>query len=164
MKLLDVLMLTLFLGICLGVGAIGGLITGSSVKTWFPTIRKPSWNPPSWLFGPVWTALYTFMALAGWLIWRDGKFIGLPGVLFCIQLTLNFGWSWLFFGLKRPDLALLEIIALWALILATMLTFLSLTTAAGLLFLLYLLWVSFATVLNFAIWRLNSPRTSGSQP
>lgn len=158
MKVSEISMFVLFLGICLGIGGLGGFFTGSSVKTWFPTLRKPSWNPPSWLFGPVWTTLYTFMAIAAWLVWRADGLTLVAGGLFAVQLMLNFAWSWLFFGLRRPDLAFGEILILWASILATMLAFWKINSSAGWLFVPYLAWVSFATILNFAIWRLNPLR------
>jgi tryptophan-rich sensory protein len=155
MNTFEVLMLALFLGICLGVGAVGGFFTSSSVKTWFPTLCKPSWNPPSWLFAPVWTTLYIMMAIAGWAVWRDGRFMSVAGGLYVLQLILNFAWSWLFFGLKRPDLALIEVIMLWASILATLTAFWQINPLAGWLFVPYLAWVTFASFLNHAIWKLN---------
>lgn len=136
---------------CLAVGAIGGWATASSVSTWFPTLAKPSFNPPSWVFGPVWTTLYIMMGTAAYLAWRAGASL----TLFWVQLGLNLGWSLLFFGLRRPDLAFFEILLLWGFILATLVGFWRVNRTAGYLLVPYLAWVSFASVLNFAIWRLN---------
>ncbi len=138
--------------------AIGGTATGGAVQDWYPTLAKPSWTPPAWLFGPVWTLLYIAMAVAAWLVWRrvgwDGARLAL--LMFFIQLTLNAVWSVVFFGLRNPGAAFAEIVVLWVAIVVTALLFWKVTPAAGWLFLPYLVWVSFATALNFAIWRLNS--------
>jgi translocator protein len=127
------LMLVLFVGICLAVGAFGALFTSSSVRDWYPMIHKPSWNPPSWIFGPVWTILYLVMATAAWLIWnrRDEADIQRALTLFTIQLILNAAWSPLFFGLKNPLAGLLDIYPLWAAIFATLLLFWRISPAAG---------------------------------
>ncbi|MEI8315959.1 MAG: TspO/MBR family protein [Verrucomicrobiota bacterium] len=138
--------------------AIGGTATGGAVQDWYPTLAKPSWTPPAWLFGPVWTLLYIAMAVAAWLVWRrvgwDGARLAL--LMFFIQLTLNAVWSVVFFGLRNPGAAFAEIVVLWVAIVVTTLLFWKVTPTAGWLFLPYLVWVSFATALNFAIWRLNS--------
>jgi translocator protein len=137
--------------LCLAVGAGAGFLTAQSVLTWFPTLIKPSFNPPSWLFGPVWTTLYIMMAVAAWLVWlRQGSL-----VLFYVQLALNFAWSLLFFGLHSPALALVDIVAMWVLILLTLLAFWKTDRRAGWLLVPYLAWVSFASVLNASIWWLN---------
>jgi tryptophan-rich sensory protein len=121
---------------------------------WYQGLEKPSWNPPSWVFGPVWTLLYILMGIAVWLVWKERGFS--TGVyLFIAQLVLNAVWSWLFFGLNRPDLAFYEIVVLWLLILLTMMVFWRVRPAAGALFIPYLLWVSFASVLNHTLWKLN---------
>ena len=150
--------LAVFLSICLGAGGLGSVFTASAVKTWFVTLRKPSWNPPNWLFAPVWTTLYIFMAIGAWLVWRDGQFFGLPGLLFAVQLVLNLAWSWLFFNMKRPDYAFVEIVFLWASIVGTMVLFWQVNSVAGWLYVPYILWVTFASMLNLAIWRLNPHR------
>jgi tryptophan-rich sensory protein len=125
---------------------------------WYAQLRKPTWNPPGWIFGPVWTALYTMMAIAAWLVWRRGGFavrrVSLG--LFLLQLLLNALWSPLFFGLHNPALAFVEIVMLWLAILATLLAFWKVRRGVGLLLAPYLAWVSFAAVLNFTLWRLNS--------
>ncbi len=125
---------------------------------WYASLKKPSWNPPAWLFGPVWTALYTVMAVAVWLVWRRGccTVQRRPLLLFLAQLTLNAVWTPLFFGLHRPGLAFAEIVLLWLAIATTLAVFRPVSrTAAGLL-VPYLAWVGFAAVLNFTLWRLNS--------
>lgn len=140
---------------CLAVGALGASVTAPAIPTWYAALAKPSFNPPNWLFAPVWTALYVMMAVAAWLVWRRGAIgIAAPG-LFALQLGLNSAWSMLFFGLHRIDLALVDIVLLLAAIGATALVFRARSTAAALLLLPYLAWVCFATLLNFAIWRLN---------
>jgi tryptophan-rich sensory protein len=123
---------------------------------WYASLAKPDWTPPGALFAPVWTALYTAMAIAAWLVWRRGGRSRTPALtLYVVQLALNALWSYLFFGLHRPGLALLDIGLLWAAILPVMVLFWRIRAAAGALILPYLLWVSFAACLNFAIWRLN---------
>jgi len=124
---------------------------------WYAALHKPTWNPPPSIFGPVWSALYTMMAVAAWLVWRRGGWRAQRGplALYLGQLALNAAWSPLFFGLHRPGLALLDIILLLALLVATLLAFARVHRGAGLLFVPYLLWVSFATVLNFTLWQMN---------
>ena len=104
----DVAGLAVALAACYGAAAVGGFFTAGSVQDWYPTLVKPSWNPPAWVFGPVWTMLYSTMALAVWLIWRQRRrrSVTAPIVMFAVQLVFNAAWSPLFFGLHRPDLAL----------------------------------------------------------
>jgi len=152
------------------IGAAGAVVTNRSRSTWYATLRKPSFNPPSWVFAPVWTTLYGLMGLASWLVWQQGRTKGWLGnwwprhaappvrsalVLYAIQLAANLVWSWLFFGWRRVDLALAEIVVLWGLILATLVRFSQVRPLSGWLLLPYQLWVSFATVLNLSIWWLN---------
>jgi tryptophan-rich sensory protein len=146
-----------FIVVCLAVAGFSSAFTAGSVRDWYPILRKPSWNPPAWLFGPVWTTLYIMMAIAAWLIWqrRGLAHVGSALALFGFQLILNALWSPLFFGLKSPLAGLLDIVPLWAAILVTMISFWKISATAGVLLLPYWLWVSFATALNFAIWRLN---------
>ncbi len=148
------LVLAAFLLASLAAATVGGLATGPAVRDWYPTIAKPDWTPPAWLFGPVWTALYAMMAVAGWLVWRR---VGWGGALvwFGVQLALNAMWSPVFFGMHQIGLALVIIILLWVAIAGTMVAFWRVSPVAGWLFVPYLAWVSFATALNFAIWRLN---------
>lgn len=121
---------------------------------WYAGLRKPSWNPPSWIFGPVWTLLYAAMAVAAWRVAHAGG--SAPALLlYLLQLALNAAWSWLFFGKHRMDLAFAEILLLWIAILATTAAFFRKDPAAGWLLLPYLAWVGFAAGLNFALWRLN---------
>ena len=134
--------------------AIGGLFTVSSVSTWYVDLVKPSFNPPSWLFGPVWTILYLLMGIALYLVWTK-KFNKQAFTLFGIQLVLNALWSILFFGLKQPLLAFIEIIILWVMILVTIIYFYKINKNSAYLLITYLLWVSFAAILNLAIFILN---------
>ena len=136
------------------VAALGGATTAASVQEWYPTIAKPTWTPPSWIFGPVWAALYAMMAVAAWLVWRRAGW-GRALVWFAVQLALNAVWSPVFFGLHRIGLALVDIVLLWLTIAGTTVAFWRVMPAAGMLFVPYLAWVSFATALNFAIWQLN---------
>jgi tryptophan-rich sensory protein len=150
--------LVVWVAVCFLAAAIGSLFTARSVGGWYAGLAKPPWTPPSFVFGPVWTALYLLMGVAAWLVWRKGGFAAaaLPLGLFLTQLALNATWSALFFGLQRPGLAFGEIVVLWCFILATAATFCSRAPAAAYLMLPYLAWVTFASALNFAIWRLNS--------
>ncbi|NLH98966.1 MAG: tryptophan-rich sensory protein [Chthonomonadales bacterium] len=143
-----------FLLIVLAAAAVGARYMPGE---WYASLRKPPFNPPNWIFGPVWTALYLGMAVAAWLVWREGglRVQALPLALFGAQLILNAAWSFLFFGLRRPDLALVNIVCLGALIAATAVAFRPVSTAAFVLMLPYLAWVSFATVLNASLWWLN---------
>jgi tryptophan-rich sensory protein len=153
----SILVLILFVAICLGVSVLGAWSTAGSVATWYPSLRKPSWNPPAWVFGPVWTALYIGMAIAAWLVWRKAGWRGASGalVLFAVQLVLNAAWSPLFFGLRSPLAGLVDIVLLWLAIAATLVAFYRISPLAGALLVPYGAWVSFATALNAAIWRLN---------
>ena len=125
---------------------------------WYASLSKPSWNPPNAIFGPVWTLLYALMAVSAWLVWRRAGFGGAGAALglFVFQLVLNALWSYLFFGLHRPDIAFFEIVVLWVAILAVVLLFWRVDRTAGALMLPYLTWVGFASFLNFTLWRMNS--------
>jgi tryptophan-rich sensory protein len=151
--------LVVFILVCFGVEAIGGLATTPKIPGWYAELAKPTWTPPGWLFGPVWTLLYLMMAVAAWLVWRQDGFAKAkwPMAAFGIQLGLNCLWSIIFFGLQRPGLAVVEILALWVAISVTVILFWRRRSLAGMLLVPYLLWVSFATALNIAIWRLNMP-------
>ena len=137
--------------------AIGGYATAESVRTWYPLLNKPVWNPPSWVFGPAWTLLYTLMSIAAWRVWRrrDQVETGKALRFFFAQLVLNAFWSVLFFGLQNPQWALVEIIALWSVLAVIQRAFWRIDRIAGILWIPYLAWVSFATALNAAIWWLN---------
>ena len=157
LKMRPVLGLVVFVALCLGAAALGAALTTPEIDGWYRTIRKPAWNPPDAVFGPVWTTLYVLMALAAWLIWRPRGVPGaaLPLALFALQLTLNVAWSWIFFGLHRIGAALLEMGFLWVAIAVTTAAFRQRSRLAAWLMAPYLLWVSFAFALNFTIWRLN---------
>jgi len=153
----DIAGLIAFLALCLGVSAIGGAVTATSVGGWYQTLHKPPFNPPDWLFAPVWTTLFVMMAVAGWLVWRRHGLRAARGalLLFGVQLALNLAWSLLFFGLRSVGAALVEVIVLLTAILATTVAFWRRDPLAGALFVPYAAWVAFATVLNAALWRLN---------
>jgi translocator protein len=140
--------------LCLGVGAIGGAVTAPAVLEWYPTLNKPSWNPPSWLFAPVWTVLYVMMAVAAWLVWKTGNSRAAL-TLWAGQLVLNLAWSILFFGARAPGLGLIEIVVMWLAIAATIFLFAKKSKVAAYLMVPYLCWVSFAAALNLAIVLLN---------
>lgn len=139
------------------VGAVGSIVTAPAIPTWYAGLVRPAIAPPNWLFGPVWTALYVMMAVAAWLVWRRPASPPRRAAmrLFALQLALNSLWSFLFFGFGRIDLALLEIVVLWAAIVATTIAYAGVSRSAALLMLPYIAWVSFAAVLNFEFWRLN---------
>lgn len=142
----------------LGAGALGAIPTASAVPTWYRHIKKPRWNPPSWVFAPVWTLLYGLMGTAVWLVWRLGP--EKPEVrravsLYGVQLLLNGLWTPIFFGLRSPGLALAEIVPLWGVLAATIVQFFKVRPVAGLLLLPYLMWTTFATALTAEVWRLN---------
>jgi benzodiazapine receptor len=142
--------------ICQLAGVIGSFFTVSSVSTWYVTLNKPFFNPPSWLFGPVWITLYFLMGISLYLIWNNvDKDTKSARIVFFIQLGLNTLWSLLFFGLKSPFLAFIEIIVLWLFILLNILFFYQKSKAASYLLIPYFVWVSFASVLNFSIFYLN---------
>lgn len=147
-----------FLVACLGVSWIAAWATSTSVGSWYPTLVKPDYTPPDEVFGPVWVTLYIMMALAGWRVWRKTGFGGAGRtalILFAVQLAFNLIWSVLFFGLQRIDAALVDIGLLWLAIAATIIAFWRVDRFAAVLLLPYLGWVSFAALLNAAIWRLN---------
>jgi benzodiazapine receptor len=142
---------------CFAAAGIGSMATTPNIPTWYAELSKPTWTPPNWLFAPVWTALFLAMAVAAWLVWRQQASGTVRGalILFAVQLLLNTLWSVLFFGLQRPGWAAVEIAVLWIAILFTLIAFWQRSRWAGLLFVPYLLWVSFAGVLNVAVWHLN---------
>jgi translocator protein len=144
-----------WLVLCFSAASLGAVFMPGE---WYASLKKPSWNPPGWIFGPVWTALYAMMAVAAWLVRRRGGFSThrKPLVIFLVQLALNAGWTPLFFGLHSPSLAFAEIVLLWLAIAATIVVFRPVSRTAMLLLVPYLAWVSFAAALNFALWRLNS--------
>lgn len=153
-----VLKIILVVVVCVTIGYLSGMVTRDSITTWYPTLVKPVFNPPNWIFGPVWSLLYVMMGIAAGIIWTSNfeeKMVKKALGFFAIQLALNALWSYLFFGLHNPLLALIEIIILWLLIFETYNQFRTINKTASYLLLPYLAWVSFATVLNFSIWWLN---------
>ncbi len=151
-------MLLVSIVIPLLVGFIGSIATSSSVSSWYQTINKPSFNPPNSVFGPVWTALFILMGVSFYLVWSKGldkKGVKKAIAFFGVQLVLNILWSFMFFGLQSPAYGLIEIVILWAAIVYTILLFHKISKAASYLLIPYILWVSFAAVLNFAIFILN---------
>jgi len=143
--------------LCQGVGGLGTIWTTDGVKNWYPKLEKPSFNPPSWAFGPVWTLLYAMMGASAWLTWRKGGEERTMRALqlFSVQMLLNMLWSFIFFRLRSPRWAFVEIVVLWLAIVMTLVAIWRVSRIAGLLFLPYLLWTSFALLLNARIWRLN---------
>ncbi len=144
--------------LCLGVGWTAGAITAGPVRTWYPGLAKPQWTPPSWVFAPVWTALYVMMAVAAFRVWcTNPRFSAtrLALIFFFVQLGFNLAWSFCFFGLRSPGLALIDIVLLWAALALATYAFFDRERIAGLLMLPCLVWVSFAAALNWAIWSMN---------
>lgn len=141
----------------LAVGGISGLATTTGLESWYSTLNKPSFNPPDWLFAPVWTTLYALMGISLFLVWQspESQLRKNALIIFSIQLALNFLWSFLFFYFENPGLAFLEIVLLWVSILMMIFYFIKVKPIAGYLQIPYILWVSFASVLNGAIWHLN---------
>ncbi len=155
----NIFKLVIAIAIPLIVGSTSGFFTITGVESWYQTIQKPSWNPPSWIFGPVWTSLYIMMGIALFLIWKSPLSSDIKRtaiLLFAIQLVLNFFWSFIFFYQHQIGWALVEIIALWLLILLTIFAFAKINTTAAWLLVPYISWVSFASILNFTIWKLNN--------
>jgi benzodiazapine receptor len=179
MKLSAIAKLIVAIGVSALAGAVGGLFTAPAISSgWYAVLQKPSWSPPAWVFGPVWTTLYVLMGVAAWLVWmkmdsrrRDAVKFALPTMgrhakigkkdirvaltIFGIQLSLNALWSIIFFGLKSPGWAFVEIVVLWSSIVATMFLFAKISRLAAWLLVPYILWVSFAGYLNYSLWALN---------
>ena len=140
--------------VCLSTAATGIFV---SIDGWYAALHKPTWNPPGWIFGPVWTVLYLMMGVAAWLVWREGGWKSRlrPLGLFLGQLLLNAIWTPVFFGMHQIGLALADITLLWLSLAATLIAFWRVSRPAGLLLVPYLAWVSFAAFLNFTLWRMN---------
>jgi tryptophan-rich sensory protein len=137
------------------VGATASIFTEPEITGWYAGLTKPSFNPPNWIFAPVWTTLYVLMGAAAWRAWRKVGLMSVALSLYFVQLTLNFAWSLIFFAQHQIALALVDLAGLWIATLATTIAFLRTDRWAGLLMLPYLVWVGFAGVLNYEIWRLN---------
>ena len=155
---LDAIRLAGSILVCLLAGLIGSFATRAKIPGWYAGLEKPSFNPPAWLFGPVWTALYILMGIALFLVWRKGlaaRGVKAALLVFLLQLVLNALWSFAFFGAESPLAGLVVIIALWATIVATIAAFAPLSPGAAVLLAPYILWVSFAAILNASIYFLN---------
>jgi translocator protein len=154
MDLLSLLALLGYIAACFLAAMTGAFFRPGE---WYERLKKPSWRPPNRLFAPVWTVLYVIIAISGWLVWREAGFVGaaLPLAVYALQLVLNAAWTPLFFGLHRPDLGFVDIVLVWLTIVATIVLFFPINVGAALLLVPYLAWVTFATALNFAVWRLN---------
>jgi tryptophan-rich sensory protein len=142
----------------LAIGALSSYFTIPGVNSWYQTINKPSWNPPNWIFAPVWTTLYVLMGIALYLVWKSGNASAAKTIavsFFIIQLGLNFFWSVIFFYQQQAGWALAEIILLWLFILFTTLSFANINKTAPWLLVPYITWVTFAMILNYTIWQLN---------
>lgn len=147
-----------FVGTCLLVGAIAGFLTDDAIQTWYVNLKKPFFNPPNWIFGPVWTILYILMGVAGFLVWEkrdEHKHVGAAMEMFWLQLLFNFLWSLIFFGLKNIGFALVDIILLNVLLIICIARFYKIYPKSAYLMVPYLLWAMFATILNGAIALLN---------
>jgi len=160
MKINNFLKLVIAVVACEVAGIIGSVFTMPSIPTWYAGLAKPALNPPAWVFGPVWTILFALMGISLFLIWKSissvtqkERRVGI--ILFFVQLALNMLWSIIFFGLHNPGVAFVDIILLWLAILATIITFAKISKLAAWLLVPYILWVSFAAYLNFALWILN---------
>ena len=153
----SIVALAVFLALSFAASAIGGLFTYPAIPGWYQSLEKPSWTPPDAVFGPVWTVLYILMAVAAWLVWKRSGWTAqrAPLTLWGVQLVLNSLWSIFFFGMRNPALGLMEIIVLWLAILATLIAFWKVSPLAGGLMLPYLAWVTYASALNYSIFRLN---------
>jgi translocator protein len=154
----NIVKLIIAITIPLAIGAISGFFTVTGVESWYQTINKPSWNPPGWIFAPVWTTLYVMMGIALYFVWKSDSSEVLKKTaisLFAVQLVLNFFWSFIFFNQQQPGWALVEIIAMWVFILLTIFAFAQVSKPAAWLLVPYISWVSFATILNYTIWQLN---------
>ncbi len=158
MKINNIFKLVIAIGVCELAGVVGSVFTVSAIPTWYAGLVKPALNPPSWVFGPVWTTLFALMGVAVFLVWHYGferKDVKMALIIFGIQLFLNTVWSIIFFGLHNPGWAFVEIIFLWLAIFATIITFRKISKLAAWLLIPYILWVSFAGYLNYSIWTLN---------
>ena len=157
-KLKDILKLLISIVACQSAGLIGSIFTIKAIPTWYAALQKPSFTPPNWLFAPAWGTLYLLMGISAFLIWRkglDNSQVKRALFIFAIQLALNALWSVVFFGLESPLYGVIVIVALWIAILLTMLKFFKISAVAFWLLLPYLLWVTFAAVLNISVWILN---------
>ena len=157
-KINDILKLVISMVLCQLAGFLGSLFTTPAIPTWYKTLKKPFFTPPDWIFGPVWISLFILMGISLFMVWRkqDHPQFKIALIFFFIQLIFNILWSAAFFGLRSPLLGLIDIVLLWVAILLTIQHCLRISRMAGLLLLPYIIWVSFAVVLNFSLWILNT--------
>ncbi len=158
MKINNLFKLLIAVGVSEAAGIIGSIFTAPSIPTWYATLAKPALNPPAWVFAPVWTTLFALMGIAAFLVWKKGlnsRDVKVALGIFIVQLELNTLWSIIFFGLHSPGGALTEIVFLWLAIIATIAAFAKVSRAAAWLLLPYILWVSFAMYLNYAIYSVH---------
>ena len=158
LKKSEILKLVVSILIPLIAGFIGSIATFSSIPTWYTTLTKPTWAPPNWVFGPVWTTLFILMGIALFLVWRQGLWrrdVKIAIIIFAVQLVLNVLWSVIFFGLQSLTGGLIEIVFLWIAILATIIAFYRISKVAGILLLPYLTWVTIASYLTYTVYLLN---------
>lgn len=144
--------------VCQLAGRLGAIFTTPAIPTWYASLAKPAFQPPNWLFFPVWTTLYTLMGIAAFLVWRKGlgqRQVQVALGIFAIQLVLNTAWTIIFFGLYSLFGAVIAIVFLWIAILVNIVTFWRMSKVAGALLIPYILWVSFAGILNYSVWMLN---------
>ena len=162
MDIFSIIVLIGFVGACLLAARVGAAYRPGD---WYEQLRKPAWGPPNWVFPPAWAVLYLTIAVSGCLVWRTSGFAtaALPFAIYLVQLVLNAAWSPIFFGMRRPDLAFVEIVILWFSIVATIATFHPVNAVAAWLLLPYLGWVTFAAALNFTIWRMNRGSVSSAR-
>lgn len=153
----QLLALVVFLGLCAIVAGLGSVFTMAGMDGWYESLEQPDWDPPDWLFGPVWTVLYIGIAIAAWLVWkaRGWQSARTPLIVWGVQLGLNLLWTGIFFGLEQPGIASIEIVLLWLAILATILLFWPISKIAAIILVPYLAWVTYAAALTISIWRLN---------
>jgi tryptophan-rich sensory protein len=159
MKKINLFKLVVSLILCQFAGFVGSLFTSPAIPSWYAYLEKPSFTPPNWLFSPVWITLFVFMGISLYLLWHRSsadKGRNKALIYFSVQLSLNVLWSVIFFGLRHPFLALIEIILLWVAILLSIIYSFRVSKTAGVLLIPYIFWVSFAAVLNFSIWNLNA--------
>jgi len=157
-KIKDILKLVISIALCQLAGFIGSLFTTPAIPTWYKTLNKPFFTPPNWIFGPVWISLFILMGISLFMLWQtqDHPRFKTALIFFFVQLILNVLWSAAFFGLRSPLLGFIDIVLLWVAILLTIQHCLRISRIAGLLLLPYMIWVSFAVVLNFSLWILNT--------
>ncbi|MBO0661087.1 tryptophan-rich sensory protein [Jiella sp. MQZ9-1] len=152
MDMSSVVSFIVFLALVLMVASSGAVFKPGA---WYKSLDKPGWTPPNWVFPVVWSALYVMIAVTGWRVYETAGLVALPFAAYAVQLCLNAAWSGIFFGMKRPGLAFVDVLALWIAVAMNALLFYPIDAAAGLLLLPYLLWVTTAACLNFAVWRRN---------